>query len=101
MPEGDLHGYASSGIRFLFLISAGSMPSFAAAWSTMCSATATAIGCPTARYWHIMFLFWNTTVPLARYSLCLYGPPVRFRIWLHSTPEERGNIEYGPTPVRS
>jgi hypothetical protein len=40
-------------------------------------------------------------VPLARYSLCLYGPPVRLRIWLHSTPDERGNIEYGPTPVRS
>ena len=37
-----------------------------AAVATTPSATAIATGCPTARYWHIMFLFWNTTCPRAR-----------------------------------
>ena len=41
-------------------ISAGSMPILAAASSTRPSVTAVAIGWPTARYWHMTFLFWNT-----------------------------------------
>ncbi len=37
------------------------MPILAAASSTSPSVTATAIGWPTARYWRMTFLFWNTT----------------------------------------
>ena len=42
------------------------MPIARAAESTSPSVAAHLIGCPTARYWHIMFLFWNTTVATAR-----------------------------------
>ena len=42
------------------------MPIFAAASSTSPSVTATAIGWPTARYWHMTFLFVNTTRACAR-----------------------------------
>src|ERR1700730_7791627 len=48
-------------MRFRRRISTGSMPIFAAARSTRPSVTEHAIGWPTARYWHITFLFWNTT----------------------------------------
>ena len=34
--------------------------------STSASVTATAIGWPTARYWHMTFLFWSTTRARAR-----------------------------------
>ena len=45
---------------------AGPCRSSAAARSTRPSVTAVAIGWPTARYWHITFLFWNTTRARAR-----------------------------------
>ena len=53
-------------MRLRRLISSGSMPIVAAARSTSPSVTAVAIGWPTARYWHITFLFWNTTRARAR-----------------------------------
>src|SRR6266436_1024929 len=47
-------------------ISTGSIPIFDAARSTRPSVTEQAMGWPTARYWHITFLFWNTTRARAR-----------------------------------
>src|SRR6185436_11238668 len=62
----DAQGYASSAIRLRRRISIGSIPTFMAARSTRPSVTEQAIGWPTARYWHITFLFWNTTRARAR-----------------------------------
>ena len=46
-------------------ISTGSRPTLAAARSTSRSVTAQAIGWPTARYWLVCTLFWNTTASVA------------------------------------
>src|SRR4026208_2108823 len=87
---GAVGGWAASWIRFLRRSSTGSMPSFCAARSTMPSVSATAIGCPTARYWQGAVLLVETTVVFARYFWCLDGPPVRFTTWLPSMPLVRG-----------
>ena len=65
-PEAESDGCASSRMRLRRRISTGSMPIACAARSTSPSVTEQAIGWPTARYWHITFLFWNTTRARAR-----------------------------------
>src|SRR5581483_9677763 len=96
-PVAETHGKSLVHMMFFRRISAGSILSFAAAMSRMCSIVYCAAGRPTPRYTLDVVLFVATATASMCTFLILYGPGVAIAAWSGSKEGVQGYEVYAPT----